>query len=134
MSTSNTLTKNDLEAVIGKLVSNRDEEIQELLARPYIVEQGTSGNWIYRKWSDGIAECWGRQGGNIPSGWSPDNMMIVTPPINFTEITSWQIGQTNHQVERVYLTFINANTMQVNTKSDDAILANFTICLYGKWK
>ena len=33
MSTSNTLTKNDLEAVIGKLVSNRDDEIQELLAK-----------------------------------------------------------------------------------------------------
>ena len=24
-----------------------------------IVEQGASGNWIYRKWSDGTAECWG---------------------------------------------------------------------------
>lgn len=26
---------------------------------PSIVEQGTSGNWTYRKWSDGTAECWG---------------------------------------------------------------------------
>ena len=26
---------------------------------PSIVEQGTSGMWHYRKWSDGIAECWG---------------------------------------------------------------------------
>ena len=25
---------------------------------PTIVEQGTSGNWTYRKWSDGVAECW----------------------------------------------------------------------------
>lgn len=25
----------------------------------YIVEQGTSGNWTYRKWNSGIAECWG---------------------------------------------------------------------------
>ena len=24
----------------------------------YIVEQGTSGNWIYRKWNSGVAECW----------------------------------------------------------------------------
>lgn len=24
-----------------------------------IVEQGTSGTWFYRKWSDGKAECWG---------------------------------------------------------------------------
>ena len=25
----------------------------------YIVEQGTSGIWTYRKWNSGIAECWG---------------------------------------------------------------------------
>lgn len=25
----------------------------------YIVEQGTSGIWAYRKWNSGIAECWG---------------------------------------------------------------------------
>lgn len=27
-------------------------------AVPSIVEQGTSGVWTYRKWSDGTAECW----------------------------------------------------------------------------
>lgn len=27
----------------------------------YIVEEGTSGIWTYRKWSSGIAECWGEQ-------------------------------------------------------------------------
>lgn len=26
----------------------------------YIVEEGISGNWTYRKWASGIAECWGR--------------------------------------------------------------------------
>ena len=25
----------------------------------YVVEQGTSGIWAYRKWNSGIAECWG---------------------------------------------------------------------------
>lgn len=24
----------------------------------YIVSQGTSGDWIYRKWNSGVAECW----------------------------------------------------------------------------
>ena len=27
--------------------------------RDYIVEQGTSGDWVYRKWSSGLAELWG---------------------------------------------------------------------------
>ena len=25
----------------------------------YVVEQGTSGIWTYRKWASGLAECWG---------------------------------------------------------------------------
>lgn len=27
--------------------------------KDYIVEQGTSGDWVYRKWSSGLAELWG---------------------------------------------------------------------------
>lgn len=27
----------------------------------YVVEQGTSGIWTYRKWDSGIAECWTKQ-------------------------------------------------------------------------
>lgn len=113
---------------------NINQMLYTLKKRPHIVEQGGSGGWTYRKWSDGTAECWGRQGGNIPEGWSPDNTMIVTPPINFTELTSWQINETNYQVTRAYISLINANTAQVNTKSDGAVYATFTICLYGKWK
>lgn len=26
----------------------------------YVVEEGTSGIWTYRKWNSGVAECWGR--------------------------------------------------------------------------
>lgn len=25
----------------------------------YVVAEGTSGNWRYRKWNSGVAECWG---------------------------------------------------------------------------
>lgn len=25
----------------------------------YVVEQGTSGIWTYRKWNSGVVECWG---------------------------------------------------------------------------
>ena len=33
---------------------------QPLEVADYIVEQGTSGIWAYRKWNSGIAECWGK--------------------------------------------------------------------------
>lgn len=37
----------------------------------YVVEQGTSGNWTYRKWNSGIAECWGTfsKTVNITTNW-----------------------------------------------------------------
>lgn len=31
----------------------------ETITDDVIVEEGTSGTWTYRKWSSGIAECWG---------------------------------------------------------------------------
>lgn len=33
--------------------------LYKIIEKPLVVEQGTSGNWIYRKWSDGKAEAWG---------------------------------------------------------------------------
>ena len=29
-----------------------------------IIEEGTSGIWTYRKWSDGTSECWGKSAVN----------------------------------------------------------------------
>lgn len=37
--------------------------INEVGSGDYIVEQGTSGIWTYRKWKSGIAECWGKDAG-----------------------------------------------------------------------
>jgi hypothetical protein len=31
----------------------------------YVVQQGASDIWTYRKWNSGIAECWGSYSGNI---------------------------------------------------------------------
>ena len=35
----------------------------------YITEQGTSGDWIYRKYNSGVAECWGNFTVNV-TGWN----------------------------------------------------------------
>ena len=31
----------------------------------YVIEQGESGAWTYRKWSTGVAECWGTLNGTL---------------------------------------------------------------------
>ena len=35
------------------------DKVTNALKADYVVEQGTSGIWTYRKWNSGIAECWG---------------------------------------------------------------------------
>lgn len=40
----------------GEQVDAADEK--GLAMTDYVVEQGTSGIWTYRKWNSGMAECW----------------------------------------------------------------------------
>ena len=39
--------------------------LQHILGCNFVVDQGTSGIWNYRKWSDGTAECWGAYSATI---------------------------------------------------------------------
>lgn len=48
------------------------------LKADYIVEQGTDGNWIYRKWNSGIAECWCKHTGT--GGTNNFTSLTVTYP------------------------------------------------------
>ena len=50
MSTSETITRTDLTNILNEVLPNTSVD--------YIVEQGTSGNWTYRKWNSGVAEAW----------------------------------------------------------------------------
>jgi len=36
-----------------------------LVNTPMIIETGTSGIWTYRKWNNGVSECWGKWSGSI---------------------------------------------------------------------
>ena len=42
-----------------------DSALKESSVADYVVEQGTSGIWRYRKWNSGIAECWGVWSGTL---------------------------------------------------------------------
>lgn len=37
------------------------DKVTNALKADYIVEQGTSGDWTYRKWNSGKIEAWGSQ-------------------------------------------------------------------------
>lgn len=36
----------------------------------YVVEEGSSGIWTYRKWKNGVAECWCRYVGTVDITWN----------------------------------------------------------------
>lgn len=59
MSYSEAITKNDLKKILGNIGFGSLND--------YIIEQGTSGIWTYRKWKSGVAECWGIYSGSITS-------------------------------------------------------------------
>ena len=65
MANSEVVTREDLKNVFEALGEGPYEtRIDELESHDYIVEQGTSGIWTYRKWNSGIAECWGNASGS----------------------------------------------------------------------
>ena len=62
--------------------------LAKLLNCDYVIEEGSSGIWTYRKWASGISECWGIHNQSITS-WTqwggtyysaPYNVQVSYPP------------------------------------------------------
>lgn len=59
------------------------------LISDYVVEQGETGIWTYRKWNSGIAECWGTYDGTVNltlsmAGVYYSSTIVVEFPFTFT--------------------------------------------------
>lgn len=83
---SETITRNDLKAIL--------DEVLPSCAVDYVVEQGTSGGWTYRKWNSGLCEQWYMANpGNYTIGtargsWYSGSDITLTYPIEFTTYPS----------------------------------------------
>jgi hypothetical protein len=72
--------------------------------KDYIVEQGTSGIWTYRKWNSGTAECWGmseRVTATIDTVWGSlytrdDAIPNYTYPFDFVSLPVVNITPRTH--------------------------------------
>ena len=51
----------DTDAANKKYVDDTIAHAMTVTQADYVVEQGASGIWTYRKWASGKAECWGRK-------------------------------------------------------------------------
>lgn len=112
------------------------------LISDYVVEQGTSGIWTYRKWNSGIAECWGNYSGSVTlstvgvyyhrglfsSIAYPTSLFNSAPIVNVTNQTStyWCAVESNSSTEitriHVYDIVNGTGTVKVG------------LHVIGKWK
>ena len=85
------ITADNLNAIQDELI--RVGGVGTAPVADYVVAQGISGNWRYRKWNSGIAECWAKITQTVTPGdvWTgtlnlAPYVISVTTPIEFTSI------------------------------------------------
>ena len=111
----------------------------------YIVEQGTSGGWTYRKWNSGIAECWGLENKASATlnanGYLSFNVSLPSFFVNEVPIATGSGGATGHV--RTFLAytkvagssgayFIDSYMLSTDSSSAMGVWAYYNV--KGKWK
>lgn len=107
----------------------------------YVVEQGTTGIWTYRKWNSGIAECWGKaslKGSTtmsemtvtLPFTFSSNDYTVnISPSLNGTITNKYLVANSAGNEGRTTTNFII--THQTNT-ADYSVY--YMISVSGRWK
>lgn len=113
----------------------------------YVVEQGTSGIWTYRKWNSGVAECWGKNqtsqsfsawgslySTDVPSQAYPSGLFISNPchfaqthSVSDTANTISSIGASGSATETPPIIAIRGTTAS-------ALTAESYYYAIGRWK
>ena len=94
----------------------------------YIVEQGTSGIWTYRKWNSGVAECWGR---TSISGLTTSVNLPFTFADSFYET---QVTLINNSNTATNVTAISSYTDRVSVGVNTVPSGGARLYVIGKWK
>ena len=125
-------------------IINKIQQIAEKLGliADYVVEQGTSGTWTYRKWNSGIAECWGIS--RLPISTTPEIEVIL--PFNMVD-TNYVVSLTPGNNASVLTTPIRecrvnggnsartVNSFYVSAKSSSSTYGvKFNMTVIGRWK
>lgn len=114
----------------------------------YIIEEGTSGIWTYRKWDSGISECWGTSTrsnvemgqwgstalyyGTISADSWPSDLFTSAPNANMFARVS---GGNGWLTQTVNMTESSTGTRYVIGVSNTALSAvNVVTHAYGRWK
>lgn len=118
-------------------------------SKDYIVEQGTSGIWTYRKWNSGIAECWGSRvitGVKVDQAWgnlyNADTPDAIAYPFTFTS-TPVEVACMGSNNMSLWMACSSINTsastgkyfaMRPNTASTTTYTVTINYQVVGRWK
>ena len=120
--------------------------ILEAVSVDYIVEQGTSGQWTYRKWNSGIAECWIKYDVSVGvttssaqyGGYRSDSISVPSFPFTFTAVPSLTIsisgGSQGSWVNNATATATGCSFYLSSGASQSARTRNMSVQVMGKWK
>lgn len=105
------------------ITSEEREKWNRGVQEDYIVEEGISGIWQYRKWESGLAECWGNssQTIDIDNIWDAAGNLVfgtgqpVLYPFTFTEMPSCMITQQNYDGLTIQVIRASGTTTQTPT-------------------
>lgn len=82
----------------------------------YVIEEGTSGVWRYRKWASGIGECWAyisRNSSGITEFTATTPFGLVDPAVTVSggaeSITSSWVAYTNYTSQNIVDIYLNGN-------------------------
>ena len=110
----------------------------------FVVEQGVQGDWTYRKWNNGLAECW-RNVSVTPTTVNGNNSIAITLPFTFANtaynvtitpakasmyVDRWGDSATNGTITHTTTTF----TMAYNYAFGTAYNVSFNVVVNGRWK
>ena len=107
----------------------------------YVVAQGTSGNWRYRKWNSGIAECWGQlEDVTTTSGhfwWDTTVPSGITVEDDFVFVVS-RYGKSEYRTVRMWFYTVSGSGIYVRDANGnlpaDGTKVSVSIYFRGTWQ
>lgn len=128
-----------------------DFKMKGSAVRDFVVEQGTSGIWTYRKWNSGIAECWGEyvEGDikcNSPWGvvYESKSIGAIPYPFTFSAVPAELITGASINAGSAYMieygsavpntTTTSGSVYLVRPSNSDIGIARLMFIVKGKWK
>ena len=135
-----TITADNLNAIQDELV--RLGGVGTSAVADYVVAQGTSGIWTYRKWNSGLSECWttstinttGTAWSNIMGGYGfsvsynfPSGLFVSSPQTSGNGRTGSGVGFV-----LCYGTTTRITAYVVGNQDDSNLTVEFSA--KGKWK